>query len=155
MRFIEKKCTKSGDESVKWLRGTPLVHINVILFMLIVGLAILGYLIPYNGLDLRQEAQLIPPCWRHLFGTDPDGRDLFIRVIIGIKAYFFPGVMSVCISTLLGTILGIFASSICPGIWGRIINFFTRCTLDAIESFPKYIVLLLLITLFLSQPFII
>ena len=153
MRFIEKKYTKSVDESVKRLKNTHLMHIDAILFLLIIGLAILGYFIPYNGLDLRQEAQLIPPCWRHLFGTDPDGRDMFIRVIIGIKAYFFPGVMSVCISTLLGTILGIFASSIHPGIWGRVINFFTRCTLDAIESFPKYIVLLLLITIIPEPTF--
>jgi ABC-type dipeptide/oligopeptide/nickel transport system permease subunit len=136
--FIERKARRLNI----W-NNTLIQYGSLILIILLVCY---GYVSGYNGLDLR-EIGLIAPCIPHLYGTDPDGRDIFIRVIISIKAYFLPGILAICISIILGTILGIAASSIWQGWCARIIGFFAQCIMDALEAFPKYITLLLMITI--------
>ncbi|MDI6780876.1 MAG: ABC transporter permease subunit [bacterium] len=99
---------------------------------------IFSYLYPYDGLDI---GEVIP------FLTDIDGRNLILRVIIGVKAYFLPGILAICISTLFGTALGIAAGGIWTGIISKVLNFFARTIMDVLESFPKYLIILLMITI--------
>jgi ABC-type dipeptide/oligopeptide/nickel transport system permease subunit len=124
------------------------------LFLLfIIGALIYAYISPYNGLDLREDRQLQPPSFFHPFGTDPDGRDLFLRVIIGVKAYFLPGVVAVGIAITFGVILGIVGSGVWKRIPWRILAFFAQSFMDLLESFPKYILILLAITILPNPTF--
>ena len=71
---------------------------------------------PYGFNEISPIERLKPPSWRHLFGTDNLGRDLFSRclfgarlsVIIGFSAAFLATVISVLIGTLTGYIGGRF-----------------------------------------------
>ncbi|MBC8719157.1 ABC transporter permease [Ochrobactrum sp. Marseille-Q0166] len=62
-----------------------------------------------NKVDLL--ARLTPPFVNpaHIFGTDPLGRDVLARVIIGGKISLFVGFVSVIGSVIIGTIMGLVA----------------------------------------------
>src|SRR5258708_320211 len=66
------------------LRGDPFGLLGLLLFVLIVGAAVLAPLIaPYSPIALDYKAIIKPPQAAHLVGTDPLGRDLFSRIIWG------------------------------------------------------------------------
>lgn len=58
--------------------------------------------------QLRQQ-QLLPPSADHWFGTDELGRDLFSRVIYGLRVSLAAGVLSTTIGIVSGSALGMIA----------------------------------------------
>lgn len=59
---------------------------------------------------------------RFLFGTDKYGRDIFSRIILGLRISFIVGLISVSISIVIGILLGLVAGYF-GGIWDKIIMF--------------------------------
>lgn len=147
--FEEKKTSK--HKILENVKESSALFFSIAFLGLIIILVVFSYFSGYNGLDIRDEEQLTSPSISHLFGTDPDGRDIFLRTIIGIKAYFLPGLVACAISLLLGMLLGVLGSSIWQGVFGKTIIFISNCLLDIIESFPKYILILLMITI-IKEP---
>lgn len=150
MIFEEKK-DKSQDKIIDKIKRYPYLFLSLSFLCLIISGVIFSYFSQYNGLDFRDTEQLAWPSLSHLFGTDPDGRDIFLRTIIGTKAYFLPGLLACSISLILGILLGILGSSIWEGVVGKGVIFLSNCLLDIIESFPKYILILLMITI-IKEP---
>lgn len=70
-----------------------------------------GYLFPAGGNKIDLLARLTPPFVNpaHIFGTDPLGRDVLARVIIGGKISLFVGFISVVGSVIIGTTMGLVA----------------------------------------------
>lgn len=62
-----------------------------------------------NGMNLQD------PSAAHLFGTDMFGRDLFSRIVYGARVSLLTGVVSVLMSTFIGTLLGMLAAY-CGGV---------------------------------------
>ena len=84
--------------------------------LLIVTLVVLSYLLgsfnllPHDPQDLDLELMMAGPGTAgHLLGTDFMGRDMLSRLIVGIQAYFLPGLLAITISLLFGTLLGVLA----------------------------------------------
>lgn len=77
------------------------------------GLAVLfsPYLFPDGGESMDLMARLIPPFQdpAHLLGTDPLGRDVLARVIVGGKISLTVGILSVLGAVTLGTLVGLIA----------------------------------------------
>ncbi len=117
---------------------SPFMITTICVLLGLVTAVIFSYFYPYDGLDIGEVTPFL---------TDIDGRNLILRVIIGVKAYFLPGILAICISTLLGTALGIAAGGIWVGLSGKVLNFFARIIMDVLESFPKYLIILLMITI--------
>ncbi|HYS50625.1 MAG TPA: ABC transporter permease [Burkholderiales bacterium] len=79
----------------------------------------------------------------HLLGTDFLGRDLQARLILGIQAYFLPGLLAITISLAGGSILGVLAGY--KGGWfDTIITYFD----NLLDSFPRLVLILLVIAAF-------
>ena len=79
----------------------------------------------------------------HLLGTDFLGRDLQARLILGIQAYFLPGLVAIAISVAGGSVLGILAGY--KGGWlGAVITYFD----NLVDSFPRLVLILLVIAAF-------
>src|SRR5205809_7496207 len=79
----------------------------------------------------------------HLLGTDFLGRDLQARLILGIQAYFLPGLLAITISVVGGSVLGILAGY--RGGWfDTIITYFD----NLLDSFPRLVLILLVIAAF-------
>lgn len=90
--------------------------IGIVLLLLVAGSALLApWLAPYPPLAQDLSQRLLPPVWMkggspgHLFGTDHLGRDMLSRVIYGSRVSLLVGLVSVLISGILGTALGLVA----------------------------------------------
>lgn len=77
------------------------------------GVAVLfsGLLFPDGGESMDLMARLTPPfqSLAHPLGTDPLGRDVLARVIVGGKISLTVGVLSVLGAVILGTLVGLVA----------------------------------------------
>jgi peptide/nickel transport system permease protein len=79
----------------------------------------------------------------HLLGTDFLGRDLQSRLIVGIQAYFLPGLLAIAISVAGGIVLGVLAGY--RGGWASaVITYFD----NLLDSFPRLVLILLVIAAF-------
>jgi len=78
-----------------------------------IGLAVLlsGFLFPDGGESMDLMARLTPPFQdlAHPLGTDPLGRDVLARVIVGGRISLTVGVFSVLGAVIVGTLVGLIA----------------------------------------------
>lgn len=103
--------------------------------------AIIGPLIsPYDPLEQDASNTLQPSSWSHLFGTDEFGRDIFSRLLVGIRPTLIIALISTLISMLIGVTLGIIAGYI-KGIIETII----LRALDIVLSFPPILLALIVV----------
>lgn len=96
------------------LRGlrNPGAIVGLVIAGVIFGSGILAPLLaPYSPYSQEYTA-FLAPSWTHLFGTDEFGRDLFSRVLFGIRQDVLVGLVAVPIGAVIGTLLGLIS-----GIW--------------------------------------
>jgi peptide/nickel transport system permease protein len=79
----------------------------------------------------------------HLLGTDFLGRDLQARLILGIQAYFLPGLLAIAISLAGGCVLGVLA-----GYRGGPLETLVTYFANLVDSFPRLVLILLVIAAF-------
>lgn len=84
--------------------------------------------------------KLKEPSWKHWFGTDNLGRDVFSRVIVGARLIVFVAVGATIVAAILGTMLGLAA-----GYFKGWVDELIMRTADVFMAMPT-IVLALLIT---------
>jgi peptide/nickel transport system permease protein len=108
-------------------------------------------LLPHDPEAMDLETMLAGPFTTgYLLGTDFMGRDILTRLILGIQAYFLPGVLAVLIALGAGALLGVVA-----GYWkGRaevVVTYFS----NLIDSLPRLVLMLLVIAAFRPSIYII
>jgi peptide/nickel transport system permease protein len=114
----------------------------IVLFIL---LAISAPLItPFDPIAQSWSAVRKAPSLAHVFGTDDVGRDVFSRVIYGVRASFFAGVISVGIALAVGVPLGLTA-----GYRGGFIDGLLSRITDAMLACP-FIILAIALAAFLG-----
>jgi len=118
--------------------------------LFVVALVILSYLLgafkllPFDPQDIDLELMMAGPfTGKHLLGTDFMGRDMLSRLIVGIQAYFLPGLLAIFIALLFGTVLGVLAGYR-GGMFDTGITYFT----NLVDSFPRLVLILLVIAAF-------
>ncbi len=118
--------------------------------LLIVTLVVVSYVLgSFNLLsrdpqDIDLELMMAPPgTTGHPLGTDFMGRDMLSRLIVGIQAYFLPGLLAVFIALVFGTVLGVLAGY----RGGRFDTAITYVT-NLVDSFPRLVLILLVIAAF-------
>lgn len=75
--------------------------------------------------------QVDEPAKLFLMGTDPNGRDLFSRVVFGAQVSLTVGLLGVVLSLLIGTLIGITS-----GYLGGIFDNTTQRFIDLLIAFP-------------------
>jgi peptide/nickel transport system permease protein len=118
--------------------------------LLIVGLVLASYLIgAFGWLPHDPRAMNVtllnaaPFTSGHLLGTDFLGRDLQSRLILGIQAYFLPGLLAITISIAGGAVLGVLA-----GYRGGPLETLVTYFANLVDSFPRLVLILLVIAAF-------
>lgn len=82
-----------------------------IIVLIVVGIAFLGpVFLKYDAYEMIMADRLSPPNDQHLLGTDNLGRDLLARVVYGTQVSLLVGASVAIITSLLGMIIGLFAS---------------------------------------------
>jgi len=114
------------------------------ILLVIIILSLLGSLvIPYNPIESDLSNALLPPSLTHPFGTDHMGRDLFVRILAGLKMSLTFIVPSVLLSAGIGTILGVVA-----GYYGGIIDEVIYYFVNLMLSLPILILALMFVGFF-------
>ncbi|HAK59350.1 MAG TPA: peptide ABC transporter permease [Nitrospiraceae bacterium] len=133
-----------------WKKADTVDLVYVSYGLLIVSLVILSYvlgmfnLMPHDPQALNLDLMMASPGTSgHLLGTDFLGRDMLSRLILGIQAYFLPGLLAIAISLSFGTVLGVLAGYR-GGRFDTGITYFT----NLVDSFPRLVLILLVIAAF-------
>lgn len=118
--------------------------------LLVVALVFASYLVgafgwlPHDPQAMNVALLNAPPFTpEHLLGTDFLGRDLQSRLILGIQAYFLPGLVAITISLVGGSVLGVLAGYR-GGWWDTLVTYFA----NLLDSFPRLVLILLVIAAF-------
>jgi peptide/nickel transport system permease protein len=113
----------------------PVTGLSFALFMVIAICALFGpYIVPFDPLASDTPATLQPPSFRHLFGTDLLGRDIFSRVIVATRLDFIIAITSVALVFVIGGFAGI-AAGYFGGWTDRIVGRIS----DTIMAFPLFV----------------
>lgn len=122
------------------LFGTRAILIGAIILVLVLLAAILApWVAPYAPNKLSIVNKLKAPSFEHFFGTDEFGRDIFSRAIYAGRISLLVSLGVVCISTVLGVILGVAA-----GFFRKLDAPISRL-LDAMMSFPDILLAIALV----------
>ncbi len=133
-----------------WKKADPIDLAYVGYGLIIVTLVVLSYflgafnLLPKDPQDIDLELMMAGPGTPgHILGTDFMGRDMLSRLIVGIQAYFLPGLLAVFIALFFGTVLGV-PAGYRGGRFDTGITYFT----NLVDSFPRLVLILLVIAAF-------
>ena len=83
------------------------------------------------------------PSGSHWFGTDGLGRDLYSRLVWGLRVPFIVGIAGAAVSTFFGTLIGVIAAYF-GGVVDSLMSRFT----DLIFAFPGFLLAVLMVVLF-------
>lgn len=118
--------------------------------VVIVALAILALaaprLAPVDPLKQDLLVRLKPPSSNHWFGTDELGRDVFSRMLVGLRVSLAIGFISAFISISIGTLVGLIA-----GYWRGWIDAALMRLVDIVLCFPTLFLILMILAV-LDKP---
>ena len=114
------------------------------------GLVFLGFLFcgvfadvlaPYGMNQINPINRLKPPSWAFPFGTDNLGRDMFSRCLHGAQLSVIIGFCAAGLATLISVVIGIVT-----GYLGGKVDLIIQRFVDAWQSFPDLIVLIVVVS---------
>jgi peptide/nickel transport system permease protein len=118
--------------------------------LLVVALVVVSYilgsfsLLIHDPQDIDLGLMMAPPGTAgHLLGTDFMGRDMLSRLIVGIQAYFLPGLLAIFVALVFGTLFGVLA-----GYRGGRFDTVITYVNNLVDSFPRLVLILLVIAAF-------
>lgn len=113
------------------------------LIVVVLATAAAPLLTPYRFDEQDLTRQYEPPSWRHPFGTDPNGRDLYTRVLYGGRMSLAVGLVATLVSLVIGVTWGMIAG------WfgGNVDNAMMRFV-DMLYSLPFMFFVILLVAYF-------
>jgi peptide/nickel transport system permease protein len=135
----------SRVDAFKDLLRNKSATLGMVIILLIAVVAAFGPgLAPYDPIVPSPLDRLKGPSVSHLFGTDSLGRDILSRVIYGCRISLMIGLISVTISLVPGTLLGLLA-----GYFGKWPDSVIMRLMDVLLAFPA-ILLAIFITAILG-----
>lgn len=113
--------------------------IGLWIFAIFAFLAFFGpWVAPHDATAQYRDVTLQPPVWQeggswtHILGTDPLGRDMLSRLIVGARYSFFVGVVVVSIAATGGIIIGLIA-----GFAPKWLDSIIMRIMDIVLAFPS------------------
>lgn len=113
----------------------PYITTSIIILLFLIFLSVFApVLTEYNPVRNNARNRLESPSQEHLLGTDQYGRDIFTRIIYGIRISMQIGLAVVILTVIFGGIIGVIA-----GYYPKLDKFIMRI-LDAMMAFPGIII---------------
>jgi peptide/nickel transport system permease protein len=133
-----------------WATARRSDRLCVVYGLTVAALVILSYvlgalkLLPHDPEGMDLDAMMAGPLTKtYLLGTDFMGRDLLTRLILGIQAYFLPGLLAIAIALGVGSLLGV-AAGYRGGYADRVVTYLT----NLVDAIPRLVLMLLVIAAF-------
>jgi len=83
------------------------------------------------------------PSSAHWFGTDPEGRDIYSRVLYGLRVPFIVSIVGTILTVLVGMGLGLYA-----GYFGGIVDSLLSRFTDLMFAFPAFLLTVVIVTIY-------
>jgi len=115
----------------RFLRRPLAVASLVVVLLFVAAAAFAPYVAPESAGRTDFDLLLAPPSWRHLFGTDELGRDVFSRVVWGARASLQVGFLSTLLAIVIAVPIGLLA-----GYHGRWVDAIVARATDVLLAFP-------------------
>ena len=125
---------KTKLQKAKFILGLTLT--GIIVLMMIAGIIHT----PYDPMAMDPSAKLAGVSWKHIMGCDNFGRDIFSRVLVGVRETMFVAAAVVFIGTFVGIIIGTVT-----GYFGGWVDEILMRFNDAVLAFPSVLLALLVI----------
>lgn len=143
---MQNSATAVGGLRNFWRRYARLELVLGVLFTGGITLAVLlsWWLYPNGAQTIDLSARLVPPFTqaKHILGTDPLGRDVLARIIVGGRISLTIGLLSVLGATAIGILVGVIAGYY-RGLWD---TFLMRCV-DVQLALPFILIAITFITI--------
>jgi oligopeptide transport system permease protein len=136
-RFVRNKAAMAG----------------VFTILLIAVMSVLGPLVSPHGIeDVYWDQIGIPPTFAnsHWFGTDSNGRDLFVRTMFGAQISLSIGLVTTLVALAIGVTYGAVA-----GFFGGVIDNVMMRIVDVLYALPLLFFIILLVVLFGRNIFLV
>lgn len=119
------------------------VILGAVVLLIVVALAVLApWISSYSPIDIDPSQRLKPPSALHWLGTDALGRDIFARVVHGGRQSLVVGLGAVCISVIIGLVIGVFAG------YFRLVDAIVMRIMDGLMAIPSVLVAITLVAMF-------
>lgn len=122
----------------------PASSIGLLVFLVLLAMAATGLVVtPFDPESVGTGAAMGSPGRIHWMGTDELGRDVFSRVLIGIRISLLVGVTAAAISTSVGVVVG----SIAGFFGGWVDDVLMRIT-EVFQVIPRFFLAVILVAFF-------
>ena len=115
---------------------------SVLLLAVLLGCLVVPFFFPPNAANTTSFDIQLPPSPAHLLGSDEDGRDIAIRLLVAGRVSLAVGFAAMAAATVLGTLLGLLA-----GFYGRWVDVLVMRATDVLLSIPTIYMLIVLAVL--------
>lgn len=136
---------RKTDSSIRRFMLSKVKRRLIYVLLLLVAVILVGVfadrIAPYPYMKANFQAKMKAPSLEHLFGTDAFGRDLFSRVIYGLRIALRVALISMVIQLSLGIVVGLVA-----GYFGGIIDRILSFIIDVFYSIPSMILAFAFVT---------
>ena len=126
----------NNNKKIKLILGITLT--GIIFIMLLLGI----FHTPYDPMEMNAKLKLTGASMKHIMGCDQFGRDVFSRILVGVKETLIVAGAVVFIGSFFGTILGTVT-----GYYGGLLDEILMRITDAVLAFPSILLCLLIISL--------
>ncbi len=139
---MSRKNNKTRSILRRFLKNKNAVLGLIFIVILIICSLVPSLIAPYGFDDQNLQDKFISPNGQHWFGTDDYGRDIFSRVVYGARISMTIGIVSVAISSVLGTALGCISGY----YGGRVDNLIMRI-IDIMLAIPNILLAMSLVAM--------
>ena len=123
------------------VKKRPLLAVCSLVIIIFIIMAVFAdFIAPYSPTATDFSSPMSAPSLEHIFGTDRLSRDIFSRMIYGLRMSLFIGLIPPSINLLLGTLLGMLA-----GLSNKWIDMIIMRLVDIALSYPFMILAMAII----------
>ncbi len=123
-------------------REKPVGAAAALVFLLFVFCGVFAdSLAPYGFNEISMLERLKAPSWKHPFGTDNLGRDLFSRCLYGAQLSVIIGLSAAALATTISVLIGLLS-----GYLGGKVDMVVQRIVDAYMSFPELVILIAVVS---------
>ncbi len=115
---------------------------GVLLLIILVGCLVVPFFFPPDAANATSFDIQQPPSPAHLLGTDEDGRDIAMRLLVAGRVSLAVGFVAMSAAAVMGTLLGVLA-----GFFGRWADVAVMRATDVLLSIPTIYMLIVLAVL--------
>jgi len=127
----------------RFLRNKTAVAALIVMLLMVAAACLAGVLTPYGPFETDLSQAKVGPNAQHLLGSDENGRDILTRLLYGARISLTVGFISVGISTLIGSIVGLIS-----GYYGGWVDIILQRLMEMIAAFPSILLAIIFMSVF-------